>query len=251
MLIFENEGFCPICEQDVVFKAYSEWFRDYYICPICQSIPRERALMYVIKKFYPQWKDLAIHESSPAERGSSIKLKNEAPRYISSQYYPDVKSGHEHNGFRSENLEALSFEDESVDLHITQDVFEHLFHPEKAFQEISRTLRSGGAHIFTTPLINKNRPTEWLAKLSSDGKVDFLKSQPEYHKNPISDEGSLVTVHWGYDITEFIFKASGLFTEIVFIDALDLGIRAEYIEVLITRKRKLRDALSKGEANIV
>jgi hypothetical protein len=46
----------------------------------------------------------------------------------------------------------------------------------------------------------------------------------------------LVTVNWGYDITSFVFKTSGLFTEIVFLDILDLGIRAEYIEVLITRK---------------
>jgi hypothetical protein len=59
---------------------------------------------------------------------------------------------------------------------------------------------------------------------------------PEYHRNPISAEGSLVTVHWGYDITNFIFETSGLFTEIVFLDILEYGIRAEYIEVLIVRK---------------
>jgi hypothetical protein len=43
-------------------------------------------------------------------------------------------------------------------------------------------------------------------------------------------------VHWGYDITTFIFETSRLFTEIVFLDILECGIRAEYIEVLITRK---------------
>jgi len=63
-----------------------------------------------------------------------------------------------------------------------------------------------------------------------------LIEPPEYHRNPISSEGSLVTVNWGYDITDFVFETSGLFTEIVFIDILDCGIRAEYIEVLITRR---------------
>jgi len=63
-----------------------------------------------------------------------------------------------------------------------------------------------------------------------------LIEPPEYHRNPLSLEGSLVTVNWGYDITNFIFESSGLFTEIVFLDILDLGIRADYIEVLITRK---------------
>jgi len=52
----------------------------------------------------------------------------------------------------------------------------------------------------------------------------------------------LVTVNWGYDITNFIFETSGLFTEIVFLDILDCGIRAEYIEVLITRKSPRKNA---------
>jgi len=60
--------------------------------------------------------------------------------------------------------------------------------------------------------------------------------EPEYHENPLPSEGSLVTVNWGYDITNFIFETSGLFTEIVLLDILEYGIRAEYIEVLITRK---------------
>jgi hypothetical protein len=63
-----------------------------------------------------------------------------------------------------------------------------------------------------------------------------LIEPPEYHGNPISSEGSLVTVNWGYDITTFIFESSGLFTEIVFLDILEYGIRAEYIEVLIAWK---------------
>ncbi len=32
---------------------------------------------------------------------------------------------------------------------------EHIFDASKAFQEIARTLKSGGAHIFTNPLVNK------------------------------------------------------------------------------------------------
>jgi len=46
----------------------------------------------------------------------------------------------------------------------------------------------------------------------------------------------LVTVNWGYDITNLIFETSGLFTEIVFLDVLECGIRAEYIEAPIARK---------------
>jgi hypothetical protein len=84
---------------------------------------------------------------------------------------------------------------------------------------------------FTTPLVRKSEPTCFCAHLAADGTVVHLIEPPEYHRNH-----HLVTVNWGYDITEFIFKTSGLFTEIVFLDILDFGIRAEYIEVLITRK---------------
>jgi hypothetical protein len=54
---------------------------------------------------------------------------------------------------------------------------------------------------------------------------------------------SLVTFDWGYDICRHIFDASGLFTEIAWIDDLSRGIRAEYIEVLITLKPATADAV--------
>jgi SAM-dependent methyltransferase len=192
--------------------------------------------MYCIEKFFPDWREKKIHETSPLERGTSLRLKNEAKGFTPTQYFPEVKLGESHMGFRNENIEQLTFGDQSIDLHISQDVFEHIFDPAQAFREIARTLKPGGAHIFTTPLVNKNMPTEWCARLKPDGTVEHLIDPPEYHGNPVSSKGSLVTVHWGYDIVKFIFDSCGLFTEMIYIDALDLGIRAEFIEVLITRK---------------
>src|SRR5262249_41026647 len=86
--------------------------------------------------------------------------------------------------------------------------------------------------------------TQFCASLAPDGTVIHLVEPPEYHSNPISSAGSLVTVNWGYDITNFIFETSGLFTEIVFLDILECGIRAEYIEVLIARKSLRCDSCS-------
>ena len=60
--------------------------------------------------------------------------------------------------------------------------------------------------------------------------------EPEYHGNLVSDQGALVTRRWGYDICEYIFRSSGLFTQIIHLDALEWGIRAEFIEVLVTMK---------------
>lgn len=182
---FENDGYCVCCDKNVKFIATNSWYRDNYICSNCKSIPRERALMYLIEKFYPNYNLLDIHESSPCKRGASLKLQNKCPNYIASQYYGESDKGKIINGYRNENLESQTFKDESFDLVITQDVMEHIFNPQSAFREIARTLKPGGAHIFTVPLINKERTTECWAKLDDNNNIIFLKEK-EYHGNPIN-----------------------------------------------------------------
>lgn len=235
--VFSHRGHCPICERPVRFSARRSWFRDHLLCSGCGSIPRERALMRVIKDHYPRYRELHIHESSPGGRGASLKLAQECPNYSASQYIDGLPSGsiHADSGYRCENLEALTFSDESFDLFVTQDVMEHVFDPAQAFREIARVLRPGGAHIFTVPLVNKARKSECCASRDADkGIVHHLP--PEYHGNPVDQNGSLVTMRWGYDIACFISETAGLPTAIVEIDNIDLGIRAEYIEVLVSFK---------------
>ena len=232
--IFQTSGHCPTCDRDVDFVARNAWFRDHFICTHCGSIPRERALMVAIESYFPKWREAVIHESSPGQRGASIRLAKECAQYIPSQYFPDHTPGSLVGKMRCENLESLSFSDESIDLHVTQDVLEHIFHPSRAFREIARTLKPGGMHICTVPLVNKNKPSKLRARIESN---DIFYLEPEqYHGNPIGDGRVLVTVDWGFDICRHIFESSGLFTHIVQIDDLSKGIRAEYIEVLVTVK---------------
>jgi SAM-dependent methyltransferase len=235
--ILWNRGYCVTCDSKTTFSSSSEWLRDNYVCTRCGSIPRERALMVCIDRFYPNWRDLHIHESSPINRGASAKLQTHCRNYSSSHFFPDFPFGRNHpSGFRNEDIENQTFPDESFDLVITQDVMEHIFAPAKAFSEIARILKPGGAHIFSVPLVNKERPSEVWAQRDEKGGISYLH-EPEYHGNPISKEGSLVTMNWGYDISDFIFKHSGLCTTINHIDDLSLGIRAEYIEILVSRKK--------------
>lgn len=234
--MFKNRGFCPICEREVEFSSEHEWFRDHYKCSGCGSIPRERALMAAIEMSYPEWRSLKVHESSPCGRGVSVKLKEECPGYVASQYYEDFSRGSVHpQGFRCEDLENLTFSSRSFDLVITQDVMEHVLNPTRAFAEIARTLKPGGAHISTVPLVNRAQPSQARARRGEDGSIIYLCT-PEYHGNPIDPNGSLVCMDWGYDICDFIFKASGLYTTMVYIDDISRGIRAECIEVLISKK---------------
>ena len=230
-----QEGHCPCCEKDVVFESHHSWLRDHWKCSNCLSIPRERALMAVINAAYPNWRRLSVHESSPGNRGASVRLSKDCPGYVSSQFHPREAWGTVIKGSRNENLEAQTFPDASFDIVVTQDVMEHIYDPAKAFSEIARTLKPGGAHIFTVPIINKHKPTEVWATLGADGGPVFLK-QPEYHSNPVDPKGSPVTMHWGFDIAGFIDRHSGLETTIEHLDDLRSGIRAEYIEVVVSRK---------------
>ena len=86
------------------------------------------------------------------------------------------------------------------------------------------------------PIVNKCKETERWANMGEDGKPVFLH-EPEYHGNPINPEGSPVTMHWGYDIANFIMNCAATPTTIVMIDNIKMGIRAEYIEVLVSQKQ--------------
>ncbi|NOR69478.1 MAG: methyltransferase domain-containing protein [Methylomarinum sp.] len=233
----EVSGYCPICEKKVQFASEYNWLRDHFLCSGCGSIPRERALMKVINDYYPNYRDLIIHESSPGGRGVSVKLHSECSHYSASHYYPDLALGtmHKKHGYQCESLEALTFEDESFDLFITQDVMEHIFDPSKAFSEIARVLKPGGAHVFTVPIINKGAQSECWASLDDKGEIVY-HHDPEYHGNPIDSKGSLVTMHWGYDMAEFIQCHANMPTTIVMIDDINMGVRAEYIDVVVSYK---------------
>ena len=228
-----NSGYCPTCAREVIFFSPDAWLRDHYRCLNYGSIPRERALMQVIESHFPNWRSLTIHESSPCDRGASRRLSQECSQYIPSHFFPDQERGKTIGKFRCENLEALTFASDSIDLHVSQDVLEHVFHPSMAFREIARTLKPGGAHVFTVPIVNKFKRSTPRAHTREDGRIFHLEP-PVYHDSPISDAGSLVTVDWGVDICQHIFDSCGLFTYVICLDDLSKGIRAEYIEVLIT-----------------
>jgi hypothetical protein len=230
------KGYCQICEADTVFCSKDDWLRDHFFCDRCRSIPRERSVLYALNLLYPEWRRLKIHESSPAERGASQKIRRECPGYVASHFDPNIPFGtvHPNGKYRSEDLEHQTFDDESFDLVITQDVFEHLFRPDLAIREIARTLRPGGAHIGTVPLVRREQPSRRRARRSGDKVIYELP--PEYHGNPLSPDGSLVTVEWGFDIADYLSQVSGLSTSLIFVDDLHLGLRARYLEVLVCRK---------------
>lgn len=228
-----NRGHCSVCDQDTTFIEFSGWKRDDYLCSICHCIPRNRALVNALNIFRPGWESLSLHESSPSEPLSYF-LKSRCKKYTSSHFFQGVKPGKYHGNHRSEDLTKMTFPKNSFDLFLTSDVFEHVVNPEKAFKEIARVLKPGGLHIFTIPWNGRLVHTERRATVSR-GVVKHLKP-PEYHGNPINEEGSLVVTDWGCDIGDIIYKSSRMLTTIYVERSAGLGLDGEYLEVFVTRK---------------
>jgi len=231
------DGFCPICLQSTKFSATDSWFRDSLRCETCNggSIPRERALMLTIRQLLPAYAQLSIHESSPTPRGVSRLLAAQAPAYLPTHYFPNVVPGNSSFGIRCENLEQQTFPDSCFDLVVTQDVMEHVFHPDKAYQEIYRTLRPGGYYIHTTPIHKNVVESQQRARLEEDGTITYL-APAEYHGNPINEQGSLVTYCYGYDLADLIAKWTWFDVEVRRFHDRTHGIVAEFNDVIICLK---------------
>jgi SAM-dependent methyltransferase len=234
---YEHGGICACCGTYQVFHTDADWFRDTLICPDCGSVVRERALALVLSELLPTWRELAIHESSPAPRAISARMAREAPGYVASHYFSDAPPGSTVNGYRSEDLENQTFGDETFDLVVTLDVMEHVFDPGKVYREIYRTLKRGGYYLHTFP-IRKHlvEPYVQLAKRDAEGAVHLLTGTPEYHGNPISDQGSLVVFDYGYDISRQIAQWAPFDVRISRFWDQSHGIIGEYTEVIICHK---------------
>jgi len=226
-----NLGYCTCCRQETVFEILGDWLRDQYLCTKCGSIPRQRHVNLILDKYFTGWETLRVHESSP----SNHFVARWSTQYTFSHYIEHAAEGSIINGIRSENLEALTFRDNSFNLIITQDVLEHVFHPDRAMREIMRVLIPGGAHVFTTPKHSAIRNSYRRSAVDTKGNIEYLK-EAVYHSNPVGDGKALVTWDYGNDFEFLIWEWSGYQTCTYITRDRSLGLDGEFLEVFVTRK---------------
>jgi GT2 family glycosyltransferase len=144
-----------------------------------------------------------------------------------SQYKPNKPMGKVlAKGVTNQNLECLTFPDESLDIVITSDVMEHVRLDDRAHREIYRVLKPGGLYIFTVP---HNRVwDETLIRVQitdpDDPSKDVHLLEPEYHGDTNSDGGGVLAYRtYGKDIEEQL-KKLGFEVEYFREDMADVGI---------------------------
>jgi molybdenum cofactor biosynthesis enzyme MoaA len=109
------------------------------------------------------------------------------------------------NGLRHENLEQLSFLNDSFDFVISNDVFEHIENPARAMEELGRVLRPGGELIVSTMIYPELFESRKRARLHN-GAIEHLHP-PVYHSDPLVQDGCLVYTDFGWDIFDFMRNA--------------------------------------------
>jgi hypothetical protein len=65
--------------------------------------------------------------------------------------------------------------------------------------------------------------------------------EPQFHGNPVSSDGSLVSVDWGYDICAYLRHHSGLSFLLLKVEDMSKGMAGDLTEVLIGTKRPIPD----------
>ncbi len=104
------------------------------------------------------------------------------------------------DGIRNENLCNLTFEEESFDALISLDVFEHIPNYTQAFAECARVLKPRGRMLFSVPFASISARNIICSRVVDGHIVHDLP--PEYHGNPLSNEGILCFQVFGWEVLD-------------------------------------------------
>ena len=256
-------GFCPLCGMNNFMVLRGNNLRESGFCLYCSANSRYKAMAELIKrilmirtkikdldhkklKFYIEKlnlfqyslkkilnfiksSNLKIYE--PSSIGAISNVLKLYPYFIRSEYfpYPELKPGDSYKGIRFEDLQSLTFKDESFDIVLTLDVFEHIQDPDSAFEELYRVLKPKGMHVFTVPFDNREKTIKRI-----DKNNNVLIKPIIYHADSIRSKGPIVYIDWGYDIIDYTSKFG--FSSFIFsLKDPQSGIFG-YVEIVVSMK---------------
>lgn len=223
-------GYCNVCGKDSRF-SYSEpsLWRESLTCIHCGTTSRYRSISRGVLRAIKELTGLEVASLAELPRsGVARKLRvydTQPPFYYGpcsyplpvylkaatwievelSQYRPKGKWGERlEAGVTNQNLECLTFADQSFDIVITSDVMEHVRLDGRAHREIHRVLRPGGIYVFTVP--HDRSRDETLVRVqvvnADDPSKDVYILEPEYHGDANAEDacGALAYRTYGRDL---------------------------------------------------
>ena len=167
--------------------------RESRFCPKCKSSTRTRALAKAIMKQIPfagvltfaEWVEMARKHHLRIAEINSCGCLHTFLKTLSNLSYSEYTTGNifiknirKLRGVPHEDIQSLSYKDNSFDLVLHSEVLEHVPNPHKALEECKRVLKPNGICIFTIHIM-MNRKTIRRAKLYVSKVINLL--EPSYH----------------------------------------------------------------------
>ena len=228
-------GYCNVCGKlSRFFYKEVELWRESLNCEHCHTTSRYRSIAQGILRAISELtgnealslatlpcagtKKLHVYDTQPPfyGRGCAYPLPDllKATGWIEvelSQYKPNKPFGEVlAGGVTNQNLECLTFPDESLDLVITSDVMEHVRLDDRAHREIYRVLKPGGIYIFTVPHDRSLEQTMIRVQVDDpdDSTKDMHLLEPEYHGDANSDGSTGVLSYrvYGRDLESYLSR---------------------------------------------
>lgn len=190
-----HQGECNICGSREGFCYTTDNHpREGFHCLACGSSARDRQLIKTLgltlglNGSLESWpaQPLTLLETS-GYRATPSRLATKF-RYVNLMY----ASMGEDNCVEG-NLSCLGLRDESLDVLLTSDVFEHVREDEPAWHEVYRVLKPGGSLLLQVPALGEFETTQVRVELRGDEDVYVMKR--EYHA-----ENTLVYRYYGNDL---------------------------------------------------
>lgn len=179
-------------------------------CLSCRANAVNLSLIPVIKEQFGLSAGVAHAYELSTFGATHDYLHNSFGQVTVSEYMPDEVKGAVINGVLNEDIQDLTFADESFDVITSNQVMEHVPDDIKGFQECLRTLKPRGRLIFTVPLYDTPHTIK-MAEVTADG-IRFLQ-EPEYHDSRLGGPRSALVFwrHSYHDICDRL-KAAGFNT---------------------------------------
>ena len=214
---YHEDGYtdcCTVCGHTGYLRREERSIRETYRCGGCGASLRYREQARLILKFFSrensehlaelvhesEFQNLKIYE--PGLIGPFRNLFNKLPGYCNSYFWEDVQPGEFRENIQCQDLINLTYEDNSFDLVLSSDIFEHVRKPFAGFQEINRVLKPGGFHIFSIPS-QRPMPSKTVFRVDTSGPEDVFVLPRHYHSAPMGGK-SLVYTDFGEDMVKIM-----------------------------------------------
>ena len=219
---FTVTAFCHVCNRweplqvDYLFggdasRLAPNW-RERLVCPSCGFNNRMRAAIQVFEEECQPRADSTIYlteQVTPLFEHFRRRYRQViGSEYLSSDMAPGSVS---RLGIRHESLTRMSFRDASLDFILSFDVLEHIPDYQAALRECLRCLRPGGRLLLSAPFVMDSKENLIRARETEGGDVIHLMP-PEYHGDPMSEEGCLCYQHFGWALLDDLRTAG--FTQV-------------------------------------